>query len=106
MLDARNSVSHRGDFAKYCIDLIEQEVPFGIYNVTNKGSITTKGVIELINDILKPNKDFKFFSNLDNFMQQVTAPRSNCVLDTSKIEQYIKIRTAQEGLIESLLNYE
>jgi len=106
LLDARNSVSHRGDFAKYCIDLIEQEVPFGIYNVTNKGSITTKGVIELINDILKPNKDFKFFSNLDNFMQQVTAPRSNCVLDTSKIEQYIKIRTAQEGLIESLLNYE
>lgn len=106
LLDARNSVSHRGDFAKYCIDLIEQEVPFGIYNVTNKGSITTKEVIELINDILKPNKDFKFFSNLDNFMQQVTAPRSNCVLDTSKIEQYIKIRTAQEALRESLLNYE
>jgi len=106
LLDARNSVSHRGDFAKYCIDLIEQEVPCGIYNITNKGSITTKELIELINDILKPNKDFKFFSNLDNFMQQVTAPRSNCVLDTSKIEQYIKIRTAQEALRESLLNYE
>ena len=105
LLDARNSVSHRGDFAKYCIDLIEQEVPFGIYNVTNKGSITTKGVIELINDILKPNKDFKFFSNLDNFMQQVTAPRSNCVLDTSKIEQYIPIRTAQEALKDALSKY-
>ena len=105
LLDARNSVSHRGDFAKYCIDLIEQKVPHGIYNITNKGSVSTKEVVELIKENPKLNKEFKFFSNLDNFMQQVTAPRSNCILDTSKTEQYIKIRTAQEALRNSIFNY-
>ena len=105
LLDARNSLSHRADFAKYTIDLIEQKVPFGIYNVTNKGSVTTKEVVELMKEHLKPNKEFKFFSKLDNFMQKVTAPRSNCVLDTSKIEQYLPIRTAQEALEDAISNY-
>lgn len=105
LLDARNSLSHRTDFAKYTIDLIEQKVPFGIYNVTNKGSVTTKEVVELMKEHLKPNKEFKFFSKLDNFMQEVTAPRSNCVLDTSKIEQYIPIRTTQEALKDALSKY-
>jgi len=105
LLDVRNSLSHRTDFAKYTIDLIEQNVPFGIYNITNKGSVTTKEVVELMQEHLKINKEFKFFSKLDNFMQEVTAPRSNCVLDTSKIEQYISIRTAQEALKDSLSKY-
>jgi len=105
LLDARNSLSHRADFAKYTIDLIEQQVPFGIYNVTNKGSATTKEVVELMRKHLKPNKEFKFFSKLDNFMQEVTAPRSNCVLDTQKLEQYIQIRTAQEALEDALSKY-
>ena len=105
LLDARNSLSHRSDFAKYTIDLIEQRVPFGIYNVTNKGSVTTKEVVALMKERLNPNKEFKFFSKLDNFMQEVSAPRSNCVLDTSKIEQYIPIRTAQEALEDAISNY-
>ena len=105
LLDARNSLSHRSDFAKYTIDLIEQRVPFGIYNVTNKGSVTTKEVVALMKEHLNPNKEFKFFSKLDNFMQEVSAPRSNCVLDTSKIEQYIPIRTAQEALEDAISNY-
>lgn len=105
LLKAKNSLSHRGDFAKYSIDLIEQNVPFGIYNITNKGHITTEQVIELIKKHNLSNKDFKFFSNLDEFMQQITAPRSNCVLNTSKIEQYTDIRTVHEALEESIVNY-
>jgi dTDP-4-dehydrorhamnose reductase len=105
LLDARNSLSHRADFAKYTIDLIEQNVPFGIYNITNKGSVTTREVVELMQEHLKPNKEFKFFSKLDDFMQGVTAPRSNCVLDTQKLEQYVQIRTAQEALKDAISNY-
>jgi UDP-glucose 4,6-dehydratase len=105
LLDAENSLSHRGDFAKYSIQLIEQNVPKGIYNITNKGSITTQQVVELIKKHKLSNKDFQFFTNLDDFMQQITAPRSNCVLDTSKIEQYIKIRTAEQALEDALSKY-
>jgi UDP-glucose 4,6-dehydratase len=105
LLDAENSLSHRADFAKYSVDLIEQGVPRGIYNIANKGSVTTKHVTELFKLHKLSNKDFIFFSNLDAFMSEITAPRSNCVLDTSKIEQYISIRTTEEALIESILHY-
>ena len=105
LLDAENSLSHRADFAKYTIDLIQQEAPHGIYNITNKGSATTKDVVELIKKYNLSNKDFKFFDNLESFGKETVAPRSNCVLDTTKIEQYIKIRTAIEALEEAISKY-
>jgi dTDP-4-dehydrorhamnose reductase len=112
LLDAENSLSHRVDFAKYCIDLLEKKVPFGVYNITNKGSITTKEVVELIKHHLKcnldfnmPNKKFNFFSDLEDFQKHVVAPRSNCILNTSKLEKYIKIRTVREALKDTLSKY-
>jgi len=105
LLDAKNSLSHRADFAKYAIDLIEKQVPYGIYNITNKGSLTTKDVVELIKKHNLSDKQFKFFSNLDTFMQQTIAPRSNCVLDTTKIEKYVKIRSTEDALRDSLSKY-
>ena len=105
LLDAENSLSHRADFAKYTIDLIRQEVPHGIYNITNKGSATTKDVVDLIKKYNLSNKDFKFFDNLESFGEEIVAPRSNCILDTAKIEQYIKIRTATEALEEAISKY-
>ena len=105
LLNARNSFSHRADFAKYTIDLIEQGVPSGIYNVTNKGSLTTKDVIGLMKKYKIVDKEIKFYSNLDDFMQQITAPRSNCVLNTDKIEQFIKIRTIEEAMEEAISLY-
>jgi len=105
LLDAENSLSHRADFAKYVMQLINQEVPHGIYNVTNKGSVTTKDVVELIKKHNLSNKDFKFFDDLESFGKETIAPRSNCVLDTTKIEQYIKTRTAIEALEEALSKY-
>jgi dTDP-4-dehydrorhamnose reductase len=105
LLNAENSFSHRADFAKYTIDLIENKAPKGIYNITNKGSLTTEQVIELIKEYKITNKNFEFFSNLDSFMSEVTAPRSNCVLDTSKIENQIKIRTTEEAFRDALSKY-
>ena len=105
LLDAENSLSHRADFAKYVMQLINQEVPHGIYNVTNKGGVTTKDVVELIKKHNLSNKDFKFFDDLESFGKETIAPRSNCVLDTTKIEQYIKTRTAIEALEEALSKY-
>ena len=105
LLDAKNSLSHRADFAKYTIDLIEQKVPHGIYNITNKGSVTTKGVVKLIKKYNLSDKDFKFFDDLESFKKETVAPRSNCVLDTTKIEQYLKLRTVKESLEDALSKY-
>jgi dTDP-4-dehydrorhamnose reductase len=105
LLNVANSLSHRRDFAKYAIDLLEQKVPHGIYNITNKGSVTTKDVVELIKKYNLSNKDFEFFDSLESFSEHVITPRSNCVLDTSKVEKYIKIRTVTEALENAILNY-
>ena len=112
LLNVKNSLSHRSDFAKYCIDLLEKKVPHGIYNITNKGSVTTEEVVDLIKKHLRdnlkfkmPNKEFKFFNNLDSFNEEVVAPRSNCVLDTSKVESFINIRNVKDALVDSLSKY-
>ena len=43
--DNVNSISHRGDFVRACLDLWERRAPFGIYNVTNPGFVTTRQVV-------------------------------------------------------------
>jgi UDP-glucose 4,6-dehydratase len=105
LLNLENSLSHRGDFAKHSIELLQQKVPKGIYNITNKGFINAEGVVNLIKKYNLSKKDFKFFENTKSFNQEIVAPRSNCILDTSKAEQYVKIRTVQEALEDSLSKY-
>jgi UDP-glucose 4,6-dehydratase len=105
LLNAKNSFSHRADFARYAIDLLEQSVPFGIYNITNKGSLETQDVINLMKKYNIIKKEVKFFTNLNQFMSEITAPRSNCVLDTKKIEKYLKIRSIQESMEEAISKY-
>ena len=105
LVDVENSLSHRGDFARCCIDLLEKKVSHGIYNITNKGSVTTKEVVDLIRHHLKPNKDFKFFEDYDKFLDEVATPRSNCVLDTSKLENIMHVRTAKQALNDALAKY-
>ena len=42
LYDHINSISHLEDFVKAALDLWEIRAPFGIYNVTNPGAITTR----------------------------------------------------------------
>ena len=83
-----NSISHRGDFVKACLDLWEVRAPFGTYNVTNPGSVTTREIVELIKQSGVSHKQFDFFSDEAEFMRVAAkTPRSNCVLDTTKLQQ-------------------
>lgn len=99
-----NSISHRADFAKACLDTWERRAPFGIYNVTNPGYVTTRHVVELIEKILKPAKKFEFWANDEEFYRQAAkTPRSNCVMDVSKIlSAGVKIRPVEAALEDSL----
>jgi dTDP-4-dehydrorhamnose reductase len=101
--DNVNSISHRADFAQACLDLWEIRAPFGTYNVTNPGWITTRQVVGKIQQILKPNRDFEFWSDDAEFYTYAKAPRSNCILDVSKLlKAGIRIRTVDEALEASL----
>jgi dTDP-4-dehydrorhamnose reductase len=105
--DNVNSISHLGDFTRACLDLWERRAPFGIYNVTNPGFITTRQVVEMIQEILKPKRKFEFWPSDGEFYRfGVKAPRSNCVLDVSKLLAVgVKIRPVIEALEDSLRNW-
>ncbi len=105
--DNVNSISHRADFVKACLDTWELRAPFGTYNVTNPDFVTTRHVVEQIEKILKPSKKFEFWANDEEFYKVAAkTPRSNCVMDTTKLLSVgVKIRPVEEALENSLKNW-
>ena len=105
--DNVNSISHRADYVSACLDLWEKRAPFGVYNVTNPGFVTTRQVIGMIERILKPGKRFEFWANDEEFYKVAAkTPRSNCVMDVSKLlATGVKIRRVNEALEHSLQNW-
>ena len=105
--DNVNSISHRSDFARACLDLWERRAPFGVYNVTNPGFITTRQVVDLVEKILKPAKRFDFWQNDTEFYRRAAKTlRSNCVLDVSKLlATGVKIRPVVKAIEDSLRNW-
>jgi len=105
--DNVNSISHRADFVNACLDLWQLRAPFGIYNVTNTGWVTTREVIEYVERILKPGRHFEFWANDEEFYRVAAkTPRSNCVLDTAKLlAAGVKMRSVAEALEHSLKHW-
>ena len=103
----KNSICHGGDFVSACLDLWLNECDYGIYNIVNSGSVTAREVIEKINKIPALSKNFDFFESEEKFFKfGAKAPRSNCILDNSKLTSSgIKIRNIHEALDESLSNW-
>ncbi len=86
LLEATNSISQLEEFVAATFACWEKRVPFGLYNVTNPGQITTHEVVDLIKKTGVSNKDFVFFKDESDFMQRAAkTPRSNCVMDSSKL---------------------
>jgi len=105
--DNLNSISHRADYVKACLDLWELRAPFGIYNVTNPGFVRTREVVETLEKILKPARKFEYWQSDDEFYRVAAkTPRSNCVMDVSKLlAAGVKIRPVMEAIEASLKNW-
>jgi dTDP-4-dehydrorhamnose reductase len=99
-----NSLSHRADFVAACLDLWLRRAPFGIYNVTNPGFVTSAQVVAMIQKILKPRRSFEFWQNDEEFYRNAArTPRSNCILDVSKLlAAGVAMRPAERALSDSL----
>lgn len=108
LLEAENSITQLDEFARVCRDSFVKRIPYGTYNVTNPGSITTRGVVDLIRQHLAPEKSFKFFRNEVEFMKRAAvAPRSNCVLDSSKLQEAgILMTPVHEAISEALVKWQ
>jgi dTDP-4-dehydrorhamnose reductase len=106
--DNVNSISHRADYVKACLDTWELRAPFGIYNVTNPGFVTTRHVVETLEKVLQPRHKFEYWSSDEEFYKVAAkTPRSNCVMDVSKLlAAGVKIRGVEEALEDSLKNWQ
>jgi dTDP-4-dehydrorhamnose reductase len=107
LLEAENSLSQLDEFVRATWECWEKRVPFGIYNVTNPGSVTTHDVVELIRKSGVSNKDFQFFTDESDFMQKAAkTPRSNCVLDSSKLlASGIVMSQVRDAIAKALKNW-
>lgn len=106
LLNVQNSLSNRVEYVRACLNMIERQVPFGVYNVTNEGSVTAREVVELIKKYKLSEKDFKFFDNLDQFNSKVRTPRSNTILNTKKLRSVgLGLSNVHQSLETSLRNW-
>ena len=105
--DNLNSLSHRADFVNACLDSWAQQIPFGTYNITNPGFVSTAEVVAMIQAILKPDRPFTFWENDAEFYQTAAlTPRSNCIMDSSKLLQAgVTLRPVHQALAAALLNW-
>jgi len=108
LLNVTNSLSELPEFATATLACWERRLPFGIYNVTNPGRVTTREVVELIKDSGVCGKEFSFFENEEEFMRLAAkTPRSNCVLDSTKITRAgIPLTEVHEAIAHDLRGWQ
>jgi len=117
LLEAENSISHLEDFVSACFQAWEKRISFGIYNITNPGPVTTREVVAMIGEERERREsageahsfpdNFSFFEDEVEFMKiAAKTPRSNCVMDSSKLDEAgISLRSAKVAIADSLKHW-
>ncbi len=104
LLEAANSLSQLDEFVRACFECWQKRLPFGTYNVTNPGHVTTREVVDLIKKSGVCDKEFSFFDDESEFMAKAArTPRSNCVLDTAKLQKAGVVMTEVHEAVERAL---
>ncbi len=104
LLEATNSISQLEEFCAATFACWEKRVPFGLYNVTNPGHVTTREVVDLIKAAGVSTKQFEFFKDEGEFMHLAAkTPRSNCIMDSSKLASVgIRMTEVREAVTRDL----
>lgn len=94
--DHDNSVSHREDFVKACLDLWSFRADFGTYNVMNQGSVRA---VEIVVKML-------LMGIIKQMPEVVTGQPGDCQVSVHKLKSAgVTMRDADEAVDESLKNW-
>lgn len=105
VLEARNSLTDLEEMAVVTLRMLAARVPPGIYNLTNPGAILSSQIVELLLQHRIRKLPPLFFSSKEEMAAAMRAPRSSCVLDSSKISRMgFPMRDIQEALEEAVKN--
>ncbi len=96
LINHPNSLTYLPDLVLATKVLLEEKAPYGIYNVVNEGAVTHRDIVERFN-AYGIQWTPQFIGDAE-FSGLVRAPRSNCVLNTKKLNQYLTLLPAEERI--------
>lgn len=85
ILEARNSLSQAEEFVAAALELWHRRAPFGTYHICNPGSVLTSEILAKLAKAGLRSHSWKMYADPKAFQAEGHAPRSSCVLDTSKL---------------------
>ena len=108
LLEAENSISQLHEFVAATFACWEKRVPFGTYNVTNPGHVTTREVVSMIEKSGVHPKKYEFFASEAEFMKVAAkTPRSNCVMTSAKLASVgIQMTPVREAVEQALRTWQ
>jgi len=108
LLEAENSIPQLHEFVAATFACWEKRIPFGTYNVTNPGHVTTREVVDLILESGVCKKDYAFFPDEADFMAKAAkTPRSNCVMNSAKLASAgIEMTPVRDAIRTALQNWQ
>ena len=106
LLQAENSISNKQEFVSACIQTIIKKVPYGIYNITNTGYLTTDKLVEKLKNTIAKDKKFTLIDEQELYANFTNTRRSSCVLDNNKLlATGISMRSVDDAIDYCLNNW-
>lgn len=85
LIEASNSLSFLDEFISMSLKMVAAQTPSGIYNFTNPGVAKNSQIVQLLIDKGIRTSEMAFFSSTSEAHSVMRAPRSSCILDSTKI---------------------
>lgn len=98
LISYNNSLSYMPDVARFTVACTTGNIPKGIYNVCNPGYSNSQEIVGMM------GIEKEFFTE-EEFEKAVIAPRSNCILNTDKLQSVFHIQDVKTALATAILNY-
>lgn len=94
--DHQNTICHRGDFVKACLDLWQMQAAWGTYHVANPGSVFALAIAEYLVDM----------GIRKNHVEVLRGKEGGSLLSVRKLlDAGVKIRQVEDALEDSIKNW-
>lgn len=104
IINIQNSMTYVNDFVMAAGILIAAR-KVGVWNIVNPGAVTHSQIMDLYRKIVDPKHDFEVM-DLEEFAKITKAGRSNCLLDTGKLNREgIHLMPVMDAVVEALTKY-
>lgn len=106
VIDVENSITIIEDFL-YAVKVLIEKGKTGIYNITNPNPVRHTEILQWYKEIVDPEHSYKLISAEELITKGLAkAGRSNCILNTEKLEKEgIHLRDSKSAIMECLKEY-